>query len=81
MENEKKKKIIKIRAKINAIEKRKAIGKKSDEMFLKWNVFEKTKCWFFEKASNWKTTSKAKTGNKGREDTNYQNQEWDEGHL
>lgn len=35
MENEKKKKIIKIRAKINAIEKRKAIGKKSDEMFLK----------------------------------------------
>lgn len=28
MENEKKKKIIKIRAKINAIEKRKAIGKK-----------------------------------------------------
>lgn len=42
MENEEKKKIIKIRAKINATENRKAIGEKKTE----------TKYWFFEKESN-----------------------------
>lgn len=42
MENEEKKKIIKIRSKINAIENRKAIGKNNSE----------TKYWFFEKESN-----------------------------
>lgn len=61
------KRIIKIWAKINEIEN-KAIGKKHSEtkkIFLKKN------------RSNWKTTSNTETKSKWREDSNFQNQEWD----